>query len=84
MAISLEIFWLRSLSFVIVFKYIGPNLVAIGKMVASDRLEQCRVNLAMPFSDQSVVFFPLHHIRRHVRLWSGVTRDGLLSEQRVI
>jgi hypothetical protein len=33
MAIDLEIWWLCSLSFIIVIEYLGPNLVAIGKMV---------------------------------------------------
>ncbi len=33
MAIDLEIWWLRSLSFIIVIPFLGPHLVAIGKMV---------------------------------------------------
>jgi hypothetical protein len=33
MAIDLEIWWLRSLAFIIVIPFLGPNLVAIGKMV---------------------------------------------------
>lgn len=33
MAIDLEIWWLRSLSFIIVIPFLGPHLVAIQKMV---------------------------------------------------
>jgi hypothetical protein len=33
MAIALEIFWLRSLAFIIVIPLLGPHIVAIGKMV---------------------------------------------------
>jgi hypothetical protein len=33
MAFDLEIWWLRTLSFVIVIPALGPNIVAIGKMV---------------------------------------------------
>ena len=33
MAFDLEIWYLRSLSFVIVVEFLGPQLVAIGKMV---------------------------------------------------
>ncbi len=33
MAFDLEIWWLRSLSFIIVVPLLGPHLVAIGKMV---------------------------------------------------
>jgi hypothetical protein len=33
MAFDLEIWWLRSLSFIIVVPFLGPHLVSIGKMV---------------------------------------------------
>jgi len=33
MAFDLEIWWLRSLTFIIVIPFLGPHLVAIGKMV---------------------------------------------------
>lgn len=33
MAIDLEIWWLRCLSFIIVAPFLGPHLVAIAKMV---------------------------------------------------
>ena len=35
MAIDVEIWWIRLLSFVMVVPFLGPHLIAIGKMVGT-------------------------------------------------
>ena len=45
MAVDIEIWWLRSLSLMMIVPFLGPQLVAIGKMVRHIPIEMnCRRN----------------------------------------
>jgi hypothetical protein len=83
MAWGLEIFWLQSLSFLIVFKELGPNLVAIRKMVASVLPKQSCQNSDDALSDQNFGIFLMHHYHRYVWLWNHFACYGLLSSKGV-
>ena len=78
MAIDIEIWWLRSLSLIMVVPFLGPHLVAIGKMVRNIPIEEtvARTEFAL---DQRFAIFHVYHCDRYVRLWRGVSFDGLLS-----
>ena len=84
MAIALEIFWLRSLAFIIILPFLGPHLVAIGKMVSHmiDRRSMKTIDISAAGKRSTVL---------HVCYCGGddwlrcrVPFDGLLSTQRRI
>ncbi|CAF1177771.1 unnamed protein product [Rotaria sp. Silwood1] len=61
MAIDLEIWYLRSLSFIIVVQYLGPHLVAIGKMLKDLAFFMCIIFIVMAgygVASRSMVYYP--------------------------
>ncbi|CAF4051819.1 unnamed protein product, partial [Rotaria sordida] len=61
MAIDLEIWWLRSLSFIIVIRFLGPHIVAIGKMLKDLAFFMCIIFIVMAgygVASRSMVHYP--------------------------
>ncbi|UJR22717.1 hypothetical protein I4U23_025751 [Adineta vaga] len=61
MAIDLEIWWLRSLSFIIVVPFLGPHLVAIGKMLKDLLFFMCIIAIVMTgygVASRSMAYYP--------------------------
>ncbi|CAF0834212.1 unnamed protein product [Adineta ricciae] len=60
MAFDLEIWWLRSLSFIIVVPFLGPHLVAIGKMLKDLLFFMCIIAIVMTgygVASRSMVYY---------------------------
>ncbi|CAF3948648.1 unnamed protein product, partial [Rotaria sp. Silwood2] len=61
MAIDLEIWWLRSLSFIIVVRFLGPHIVAIGKMLKDLAFFMCIIFIVMAgygTASRSMTYYP--------------------------
>ncbi|CAF4870469.1 unnamed protein product [Rotaria sp. Silwood1] len=61
MAIDLEIWWLRSLSFIIVVRFLGPHIVAIGKMLKDLAFFMCIIFIVMAgygVASRSMAYYP--------------------------
>lgn len=78
MAISIEIFWFRSLAFLIVAEFLGPSLVAIGRMVRmveSACIEWVNVSVV---AERSAVLH-VHHRGGDFGIWRGFSVNVLQS-----
>ena len=80
MAIALEIFWLRSLAFIIVSSNLGPSLVAIARMVIIID-DECRkiTDFSHPATRSAILH--VYHCRGDGRLRCRFSFDVLLSTQ---
>lgn len=79
MAIDLEIWWLRSLSFIIVVPFLGPHLVAIAKMVSSHSSAIMIVFISsFCFLVERSFVLHMHHRCCDGWIWYRITIDGLL------
>ncbi|CAF3973574.1 unnamed protein product, partial [Rotaria sordida] len=61
MAIDLEIWWLRSLSFIIVVRFLGSHIVAIGKMLKDLAFFMCIIFIVMAgygVASRSMIYYP--------------------------
>ncbi|CAF1276333.1 unnamed protein product [Rotaria magnacalcarata] len=61
MAIDLEIWWLRSLSFIIVVRFLGPHIVAIGKMLKDLAFFMCIIAIVMTgygVASRAMAYYP--------------------------
>ncbi|CAF3190132.1 unnamed protein product [Rotaria socialis] len=61
MAIDLEIWWLRSLSFILVVRFLGPHIVAIGKMLKDLAFFMCIIAIVMTgygVASRAMVYYP--------------------------
>ncbi|CAF1229932.1 unnamed protein product [Rotaria sordida] len=62
MAIDVEIWWLRCLSFIIVIPFLGPHLVAIGQMLKDLIFFTCIIAIVMigyGVASRSMVYYPV-------------------------
>ncbi|CAF1174559.1 unnamed protein product [Rotaria sordida] len=62
MAYDIELWWLRSLSFIIVIPFLGPHLVAIGQMVKDLLFFMCIIAIVMisyGVASRSMVYYPI-------------------------
>ncbi|CAF3724742.1 unnamed protein product [Rotaria sordida] len=61
MAFDIEIWWLRCISFVVIIPYLGPHLVAIGKMMKDLLFFICIIGIVMiayGIASCSMVYYP--------------------------
>ncbi|CAF4758130.1 unnamed protein product, partial [Rotaria sp. Silwood1] len=61
MAFDIEIWWLRCMTFIIVIPYLGPHLVAIGKMIYDLLFFMCIIGIviiAYGVASRSMVYYP--------------------------
>ncbi|CAF4270745.1 unnamed protein product, partial [Adineta steineri] len=59
-AIDVELWWLRSLAFIIVIPFLGPHLVAIGKMLKDLSFFMCIIAIVMAgygVASRSMVYY---------------------------
>ncbi|CAF3768859.1 unnamed protein product [Rotaria sordida] len=64
MAFDIELWWLRCLSFIIVIPFLGPHLVAIGKMLQDLLFFLCIIAIVMiayGVASRSIVYYPVEN-----------------------